>query len=180
MSKRLINAINTNTEDAETKKICDFFANFVKAHSFLLTNGRHLEFKIWHTSSFDGVTTFVVSHLEDSSISETFSTTYSWATVQDILRRHNAKLIASGYFLDVEYVVQFKKNKVAFWHPLQSSQPLWLLTIDELSIAAKSNISKGYRSLFFKLFFSRPSCPIHNCHSYSHFFYCFHYCKFIS
>lgn len=110
MSKRLINAINT--EDIESKRICDFFGNFIKTHSSLLTKGRKIRFLIERlTNPF--TTTFKISHLEDPSISDTFTTSYSWDTVLRILRKHNGELYEEGAF-ERCFVVEFKKHKVAF------------------------------------------------------------------
>ncbi|MBE5812147.1 MAG: hypothetical protein E7314_00640 [Clostridiales bacterium] len=112
MSKKFTNAINTTTEDQETKRICDFFANFTKTYSFLLTEGRHLRFKITPKRSLSDMT-ITVSHPSDSSISDTLSIKYSWDTVKDILKKHGGKLSVDGPFGD-SYVVKFKKDKVAF------------------------------------------------------------------
>lgn len=112
MSKHFIHANHRTTEDIETKKICDFFANFIKAHSVLLTNQKKIRFLIERLAN-PFSTAIKISHLEDSTISDTLITSYSWDAILGILRKHGGELYEEGGF-ERCYVVEFRKNKVRF------------------------------------------------------------------
>ena len=109
MSKRLMNAINSNTEDSETKKICEFFSDFIKTHSFLLTNGNKLQFQFESLFLFDH-TKISIYHPTDRNISSTIDTTYSAETVKCIISKHGGKFKTTL----LGDLVTFKKDKIKF------------------------------------------------------------------